>query len=202
MPLYIVYARQELGAPPRAIGWFMLAQVLGGVLANLVWARLIDERGSRHMLSICATVSTLTPALAVLLARVGWTGLLPVIFLGGATFNGRQVGFSSALLELAPATERPTYSALNVGSTEERCSEPRLGAICQPRDGFVSFFQETQRCIDLARSLPVLDSRSAAGAVVVPNVVPRRRRVYRHGSAVDAALAKETQQQNMKLKET
>lgn len=37
-----------------------------------------------------------------------------MIFLGGAILNGRSVGFSSALLELAPAAERPTYSALNV----------------------------------------------------------------------------------------
>jgi predicted MFS family arabinose efflux permease len=113
LPFYIVYARQELGAPPAAIGWFMLAQVLGGVLANLVWARLVDRYGSRQMLSVCATISTLTPLLAIGLERLGWPGLLPVIFLGGATFNGRNVGFSSALLELAPATERPTYAALN-----------------------------------------------------------------------------------------
>jgi MFS family permease len=113
LPFYIVYARQELGAPPGAIGWFMLAQVLGGVLANLVWARLVDRSGSRRMLSVCALISTLTPLLAILLARFGWIGLLPAIFLGGATFNGRTVGFSSALLEVAPAAERPTYSALN-----------------------------------------------------------------------------------------
>jgi MFS family permease len=113
LPFYIVYARLELGAPRRAIGWFMLAQVLGGVLANLVWARLVDQCGSRRMLSVCATISTLTPLLAIGLGHLGWAGLLPVIFLGGATFNGRSVGFSSALLELAPAAERPTYSALN-----------------------------------------------------------------------------------------
>ena len=113
LPFYVVYARQELGAPPGAIGWFVLAQVLGGALANLIWARLVDRDGSRRMLSVCATISTLTPLLAIGLARLGWAGLLPVIFLGGATFNGRNVGFSSALLELAPAAERPTYAALN-----------------------------------------------------------------------------------------
>jgi len=113
LPFYVVYARQELGAPVGAIGWFMLAQVLGGVLANLVWARLVDRSGSRRMLAVCATTSTLTPLLAILLGRVGWIGLLPVIFLGGAVLNGRSVGFSSALLELAPAAERPTYAALN-----------------------------------------------------------------------------------------
>ncbi|MEA3342119.1 MAG: MFS transporter [Chloroflexota bacterium] len=113
LPFYIVYARQELDAPPGAIGWFLLAQVMGGVLANLVWARLVDRYGSRQMLTVCAIISTLTPLSAILLGRFGWVGLLPVIFLGGATFNGRKVGFSSALLELAPAVERPTYSALN-----------------------------------------------------------------------------------------
>jgi predicted MFS family arabinose efflux permease len=39
--------------------------------------------------------------------------LLPVFFLAGAIFNGRKVGFQSALLELAPAAERATYAALN-----------------------------------------------------------------------------------------
>ena len=113
LPFYIVYARKELGAPSGAIGWFLLAQVLGGVLANLVWARLVDRYNSRRMLTVCALISTLTPLLAILLGRFGWVELLPVIFLGGATFNGRKVGFNSALLELAPAVERPTYSALN-----------------------------------------------------------------------------------------
>jgi MFS family permease len=114
LPFYVVYARQELGAPLGAIGQFMLAQVLGGVLANLVWARLVDQHGSRFMLSVCAAISMLTPLLAILLGRFSWIGLLPVLFLSGATFNGRNVGFSSALLELAPAAERPTYAALNV----------------------------------------------------------------------------------------
>jgi hypothetical protein len=51
--------------------------------------------------------------LAILLGTLGWWGLLPTFFLAGAAFNGRRVGFQSALLELAPATERPTFAALN-----------------------------------------------------------------------------------------
>jgi MFS family permease len=113
LPFYIVYARKKLGASLGDIGWFLLAQVCGGVLANLLWARLVDRYGSRRMLTVCAFISMLTPLSAILLGRFGWAGLLPVMFLGGATFNGRNVGFSSALLEMAPAVERPTYSAVN-----------------------------------------------------------------------------------------
>ncbi len=113
MPFYVVYAREELGAPPEAVGWFLFVQVLGGVLADLLWARLVDRAGSRTMLTVCAVTSLAAPLLAIALGGWGWMGLLPTFFLVGAAFNGRRVGFQSALLEIAPATERPTFSAMN-----------------------------------------------------------------------------------------
>jgi len=113
LPFYVVYAREVLGAPRDAVGWFLLVQVSGGVLSNLLWARLVDRYGSSRMLRACATLSALTPLLAIGLGRLGWMGLLPVLFLGGAVFNGRNVGFNSALLALAPEAERPTYAALD-----------------------------------------------------------------------------------------
>jgi MFS family permease len=113
LPFYVVYAREELGAPSEAVGWFLLAQVTGGVLGNLLWAQLVDRLSSRTMLTVCALTSTAAPLLAIALGSLGWWGLLPTFFLAGAAFNGRRVGFQSALLELAPATERPTFAALN-----------------------------------------------------------------------------------------
>ncbi len=113
LPFYVVYARDEVGAPPEAVGWFLLAQVTGGVIGNLLWARLVDRVNSRTMLTACALTSTVAPLLAIGIGSLGWWGLLPTFFLAGASFNGRRVGFQSALLELAPATERPTFAALN-----------------------------------------------------------------------------------------
>jgi len=113
LPFYVVYAREQLGAPPEAVGWFLFAQVLGGIAGNLVWARLVDRAGVKTMLTVCAISSTAAPLLAVALGPLGWPALLPTVFLAGAAFDGRQVGFQSALLTLAPATERPTFAALN-----------------------------------------------------------------------------------------
>jgi MFS family permease len=113
LPFYVVYAREEMGAPSGTVGWFLLAQVTGGVLGNLLWARLVDRVNSRTMLTACAVTSTAAPLLAIALGSFGWWGLLPTLFLAGAAFNGRRVGFQSVLLELAPATERPTFAALN-----------------------------------------------------------------------------------------
>ncbi len=113
LPFYVVFARDQLDAPSEAIGWFLLAQVLGDLLFNLVWARLVDRTGSRWMLLFCAIISALTPLLAIFLSSFGWLAFTPVFFLAGASYAGRKVGFQSALLEVAPATERATYAGLN-----------------------------------------------------------------------------------------
>ncbi|MFN2223540.1 MAG: MFS transporter [Candidatus Promineifilaceae bacterium] len=113
LPFYVVYAREEIHAPVTAVGWFLLAQITGSIIFNLVWARLVDRSGSRRMLTVCATIATATPLLAIILGPAGWPALLPVFFLVGATVAGRKVGFQSALLELAPVAERSTYAALN-----------------------------------------------------------------------------------------
>jgi MFS family permease len=113
LPFYVVYARNELAAPAGAVGWFLFAQVTGGVLGDLLWAWLVDRVGNRTMLTACAVSSATAPILAIVLGPLGWQALLPTFFLAGAAFNGRKVGFQSALLELAPETERPTFAALN-----------------------------------------------------------------------------------------
>jgi len=113
LPFYVVYAREQLGAPADSVGWFLLAQVLGGSLSNLVWGRIVDTSGSRRMLFLCAVISAITPLLAVVLGSFNWMALLPIFFFAGAVYNGRKVGFQSALLEESPAAERSTYAGLN-----------------------------------------------------------------------------------------
>jgi MFS family permease len=113
IPFYVVYAREAINAPMSAVGWFLFAQISGAVLFNLLWARLVDHSGSRRMLTFCAVIAAATPLLAIALSTFSWPALLPVFLLVGATVAGRKVGYQSALLDLAPASERSTYAALN-----------------------------------------------------------------------------------------
>ncbi len=113
MPFYVVYARDDLHAPVDAVGWFLLAQVAGGVLSNLVWARLVDRAGSRRMLFFYALTALATPLSAIALGRFGWQAMVIVFILAGASLNGQGVGFISALLELAPTAKRATYAGVN-----------------------------------------------------------------------------------------
>ena len=114
LPFYVVYAKADLGAPlAAATGWYLIAQVGGGIASNILWARLVDKRDSRTMLFVCASVAAITPILAILVSPWGWKALIPIFFLAGSTFNGRRVGFQTMLLELAPDAQRGTYAGIN-----------------------------------------------------------------------------------------
>ena len=114
LPFYVVYAKVDLGAPlAAATGLYLIAQVGGGVVSNVLWAYLVDKWDSRTMLFYCAFVAALTPILTIFLAGWGWKALIPVFFLAGSTFNGRRVGFQTALLEVAPDAKRGTYAGIN-----------------------------------------------------------------------------------------
>ena len=149
LPFYVVYAQREMGAPSEAVGWFLLAQVTGGVLGNLVWARLVDRVSSRTMLTACAVTSMAAPLLAIALGSLGWWGLLPTVFLAGAAFNGRRVGFQSALLELAPATERPTFAALNAVLIVPLAVLPLLAGLFLQEQSYPALFALTAGFVGL-----------------------------------------------------
>jgi len=88
LPFYVVYAKTDLGAPlAAATGWYLIAQVGGGVVSNFLWARLVDKKDSRTMLFYCALTASLTPLLIIFLARWGWQALIPIFFLAGSTTN-------------------------------------------------------------------------------------------------------------------
>jgi len=140
---------------------------LGGVAANLVWARLVDRAGSKTMLTICAITATTTPLLAILLARAGWQPLVLVFFLVGATLNGRKVGFNSALLELSPPAERPTFTALNAALTVPVAFLPLLAGVLLRDWSYPLFFSVVAGFIALgavgAHRLPVVLAQDAHG---------------------------------------
>jgi MFS family permease len=110
VPIYVVVA-VALGAPDRAMAWFIGATVVGGLVSNLLWARLVDRWGAPRMIQVCVSLAVLAPLLGLASLQLGWPLLVVVMFLVGATQTGRKVGFSAALLEVAPAERRATWGA-------------------------------------------------------------------------------------------
>jgi len=140
LPFYVIFARDRLGAPTEAIAWFLLAQVSGRLLGSFVWARIVDRTGTRRMLTYCAAVSTAAPVLAAFSQTTSWPTLLPVFFLAGAAFSGRKIGFSAAVLTIAPTTERPTYAGVNALLVLPVAFLPALAGILLTRWSYNTIF--------------------------------------------------------------
>jgi len=118
-PFYIVHARKALGFGPEYVGAFLSCQILGGVLAGFAYGQVADRRGPRAVVRLGLLVAFLCPGLALLThfasAALGPLAFYAVaaIFVGiGASFSSMMIGFTNYILEIAPATDRSTYTGL------------------------------------------------------------------------------------------
>jgi MFS family permease len=143
IPFYVVAAKQVFGAPPEATAWFIAALVAGALAGSLVWAQLVDRFGSRRMLLVCVTVAALTPLVALSAWGLGWPILVFVAGLVGATTAGRGVGFSSALLEIAPSPRRPSYAATYALLSLPVAAMPLIGGLVVKWLSFAALFGMT-----------------------------------------------------------
>lgn len=162
VPFYVVAAKQAFAAPPEAAAWFIGALACGTLLGSVVWAQLVDRFGSRRMLLVCVIVSAATPLFALFAWPLGWQVLVFVAGLVGATTAGRSIGFSSALLEIAPADRRSTYAATHALLSLPVAAMPLIGGIVAESLSLATLFGLT--AVLLAGGVEVVRRWDAAGA--------------------------------------
>jgi len=140
MPFYIVAAKQVFSAPSEATAFCIGAFVLGSLLGDFAWGKLVDQFGSRRMILSCVLVSAITPLVALLAWVAGWQILVLAIGLTGATTAGRSIGFTSALLEIAPANRRAIYTATYALTYVPLAVMPLLGGAIAGTSSFRTLF--------------------------------------------------------------
>ncbi len=123
-PFIVLFAARDLGGGIRAAGTFLLARVLGYVLANLVWHPLSRKRGTRAVMCAATLLASLAAlgacgvavaspwGLRWMSASAAVFALELMVFLGGAAQSGMLVGYASLVLELAPREGRQSFVAL------------------------------------------------------------------------------------------
>ena len=119
-PFYAVYALNVKGVSASAIGWFLSAQVAGGLLCSLVLGYLLERYGSRLTTNVEAALVLVPPLLAIvaglfLPGESPWfvlVYLLVFVFLG-AMNNSFMLGHMNYILEMSPEDKRPLYVGLS-----------------------------------------------------------------------------------------
>ncbi len=143
LPFYAVALKRAPDAPPYALSLLLGAIVAGSLLGNLAWGRLVNRLGSRPMIAACAAVGTVAPLVALSSTVLGWPALVAATALAGATRAGRSVGFSSGVLELAPAARRPSYRASYSLMSLPASLMPLLGGVVAGATSYPTLFAVT-----------------------------------------------------------
>jgi MFS family permease len=124
IPFFTVYAQHALDIPPARIGFYLGARTVASLISNLLWGVVSDRHGNRRLMRISITVGLLMP-LAALLIGVAGEGAPParrdtlsyvfaVVFVGlGAYESSSFIAYVGYLLDLAPESQRPLYTATN-----------------------------------------------------------------------------------------
>lgn len=115
-PFYVRLATERLGLGESAIGNFTVVITVAQV-AGVIGFRLIARRfGPRGVMITSAFPAVLSPAFALMASLVAPTTGVPLLYavyaLMGVVGVSAMLGYTNAMLELAPETQRPVYMAL------------------------------------------------------------------------------------------
>ncbi len=117
-PFYMTYALDRLGLSPQVAGRYTSIGVVGSILASLFFGWINERQGTKKTLHYSIGVTTLIPALALVIpwffsgTALSWAYGL-VFFANNAAMSSFMPGWTAYVLELAPEAERPAYVGLN-----------------------------------------------------------------------------------------
>lgn len=120
-PLLIIYGIQQLGIPLRFVGFYLIALVVGRLVADPVWAGLAASAGHRAVLQASTAVRIIAPGVALVLPSIAkssfWQdhvtdplvnrALFGLVFLAiGIALAGQIRGSFGYIDEIIPANRR------------------------------------------------------------------------------------------------
>lgn len=114
LPFYVVLAQDTFSLSTSDIGNYLLFQIAGLILSNILWSRIVKQYAYRGVLLAWVSIGASLPILALIL-----TGLqlqqayLFVFFLSGAAMSAKRIAQEGALIEISENDSRALYSGIN-----------------------------------------------------------------------------------------
>lgn len=143
MPFYVLYARNILKMELGMVGIFLSVQMAGGMLSNIIWAHLSDFKGNKLIIVFTALIGFFIPLLALIIPASHSALFILVFAASGVFINGRSVGSTNFLLDIAPAKDRPTYISLKGTLALPIVIFPLIGGIITQYFSYETLFKIT-----------------------------------------------------------
>ena len=109
LPFYMLFAKEIFQLDNSYIGRYLIFQISGTLLSNLVWGYLAKKFNSKRVVRTCIILGGIIPIVAILTSFLGPDAFAIVFLLLGFIISGRRVGFEPYLLDIAPEEHRTEY---------------------------------------------------------------------------------------------
>ncbi len=118
VPFYVALAKESMGLSARTVGNFLLLQIIGMLISNLLWNFLVKRGNYKRLVKVWAIIGFFIPFLALLfggkLGLKASSTLYPFIFLiSGFNISAYQIAVPGILLEISHEENRVLYTALS-----------------------------------------------------------------------------------------
>ncbi|MGM0411494.1 MAG: MFS transporter, partial [Bacillota bacterium] len=140
LPFYIVYARETFSIGSAYIGKYLLYQIAGTIISNLLWGYISSKFDSKMVVRICVLGGGIVPIIALALTPLGPEVFVIIFFLIGFLKSGRKVGFEPYLLDIAPEDRRTVYLGIRGTLNFMVVLLPLLGGIFIDYLGYIFTF--------------------------------------------------------------
>jgi len=116
MPFYVTLVKERHGLTGEQVGTYLLANIVGMIVSNFLWARVVRRHGFRGVIRGCVICGALLPVLALVLVHSSTAAYLIVFVLMGAALSARRIAFPGLLIEITTAENRALHMGM-VGAT-------------------------------------------------------------------------------------
>ena len=129
LPFYVLYAKDVLHVELKMVGFFLMAQMIGSVVSNILWGYLSDFTGNKRVVQFSTLVGIVPPLIVLLTPRQSPVLFILLFTVIGFFVAGRVIGKTNFLLDIAPQKDRPLYISINGTLTIPVMLFPLVGGI-------------------------------------------------------------------------
>jgi len=116
MPFYVSMVKDRHGLSGEQVGTYLLANIVGMIVSNALWARVLARYGFRGVVRGCVLCGALLPLIALALIHAPTGFYLIVFLLMGTALSARKIAFQGLFLEITTKENRALHTGM-VGAT-------------------------------------------------------------------------------------
>jgi len=140
---FVIDAKDALALSDGQAGLYATVLLAASTVGNVLWGYVGDHIGHKRVLIAGAVCTGLAPLLALVVRDPAWgvLGYGLVFALAGLATSALQLTALTFIIDLAPATQRPTYIGLaNAAQAPIAIGAPLLGAALADARGYPALF--------------------------------------------------------------